>query len=921
MTEDILKTKLHFPQIRPNLVMRSRLVHILNEGLFAPPGFGRKVTLIAAPAGYGKTTLIADWISRFNDSEEIDSLVSGQNDERKTFSRLTAQWLSLDENDNEMTVFLRYLIIAFRSIDEAVGRMTMSLLEMPSRPPVNALMTPLINDLAAFSNPFILVLDDYHHISAPRVHQVVDFLLERQPTHLHLVIGTREDPPLHLNRLRARNQLIEIRMDDLRFSGGEAEAFLNNVMGLDLAPGQVKVLGDRTEGWITGLQLAALSLRGRSNAGEFIKLFTGSNRYVLDFLVDEVFAGQPEEIQEFLLKSSILNRFTAALCQEVIGYSTQWKNEIEVQLILEQLDAANLFLISLDDERRWYRYHHLFGDLLRHRLHRMDYNTRSLHRKAGLWLATEGYISEAVPHALKAEDWELAADLILGISNDMMIRGEVTPLLQWIEALPDEVIRSRSQLCLDYAWVLILADQLEAADEYLSVLDDLAQEGADLRGQLLTARVHMARMRNDMARTITLSEQALELLPVDDDSARSILSVNMGIALRNTGQLSQALDAFTEAQQAALRSGNSHSQLIALGFRGLILAAQGDLLQSARLLRRTLASYQNHPANALILRTLAALQYEWNEVNEAVEYLNGAMASAKYIGNAEILGGIYRQMAWIKQQTGDPGDALDMLKNADQLVEADERALFVRACNAACHVQIALSQGDLTSANYWLKEMPEPADTSPFYPRLNLTPARILLAQGDKDRAGEQLASCYEIASDNGWQYGLIETLSLRALAATDVSTALSFLKEAFVLAEPEGFVRTFTDKGEPMAELLQQAKSWGIRPTYVTKLLNAMIHGRYLPVTLTAEVVQPFSGLEQQSPIAEPLSDREIQIMNLLVKRRTNAEIAQELTVSVNTVKSHLQHIYTKLDVHDRRAAAAKAESLNLFPNPLEEH
>jgi len=921
MMEDLLRTKLHFPHIRPHLVSRSRLVNVLNQGLLGQSGFVRKATLMAAPAGYGKTTLITDWISRFSDTEELDSLASNQRDEQVISSRVTAQWYSLDENDNEISVFLSYLIIALRSIDEAIGRATMSLLEMPSRPPVHTLMTPLINDLAALSTAFIIVLDDYHHIRSSKVHQAVDFLLEHQPTQLHLVIATREDPPLHLNRLRARNLLIEIRMNDLRFTDSEAGAFLNNVMGLNLAAGQVKVLEDRTEGWITGLQLAALSLRGRNNAGDFIQSFTGSNRYILDFLVDEVFTGQPEEIQEFLLKSSILSRFTASLCQAVIGDSTQWTDQNGVWLILEHLEAANLFLISLDDERRWYRYHNLFGDLLRQRLRRMDYDTKSLHQKAGSWLAINNYIPEAVPHALAAEDWQLAADLILDISNNMMIRGEVAPLLQWTQALPEEVIRSRSQLCLDYAWVLILADQLDAADEYLRVLDDRAQDDADLRGQVLTARVHMARMRYDLASTITLSEQALELLPAEDDSARSILSLNMGIALRNTGQLSQALEAFAEAQQAAHRSGNSHSQLIAVGFQGLILAAQGKLLESAALLRRTLASAQNHPANALILRALAALLYEWDEVNEAAEHLNQAMVLAKYIGNSEILGGIYRQMAWLKQQTGDPGNALVMLKNADQLVDADDRALFTRACNAACHVQIALSQGDLATANSWLKEMPEPADASPFYPRLNLTPARILLAQGDYDGAAEQLASCNEITSNNGWQYGRVETLSLQAMAAADVSIALSFLEEALTLAEPEGFVRTFTDKGEPMQKLLRQAQARGIRPNYVANLLKAMTNIQSQPTTVAADVVEPFSGLDQQLPLAEPLSEREIEILTLLAKRRTNAEISQELTVSVNTVKSHLQHIYTKLDVHDRRTAVAKADGLNLIPIPLEDY
>ncbi|MCK4315150.1 MAG: hypothetical protein KAX24_05205 [Anaerolineae bacterium] len=712
---------------------------------------------------------------------------------------------------------------------------------------------------------------------------------------MHLVIVTREDPPLPLSRLRARGQMADIRQADLRFTMEETADFLRRVMRLELSSADVTILHRRTEGWIAGLQLAALSIRGRDDVHQIVQSFTGSQRYILDYLIEEVFQQQPADVQEFLLKTSILDRFTAPLCDGV----TERDDSHEMLLALEQ---ANLFIVPLDESRQWYRYHRLFADLLRQRLRTVGMQGLAplLHKRASQWYEANGFTADAVRHALTASDWERAVTLILDASESMLKRGEVTTLLGWLRALPDEEVRARPALCLNYSWALILTGQLEAAESYLGQAEQVAQDDIAFLGDIVSAQAYIARARGDDRRTIELSQRALSLLPQADSSTRSVVAMNLGIAHWSSGHLTEAEQALTEADHAAQQSGNIYARLTALSFLGVVQAAQGRLHQAVELFRQVIRLGEQSPPGALAHNELSALLYEWNDLEAAADHLQRGIKLGQRSGNLEVQSGGYRTLARVKQAQGDAPAALDALQKAHQLAREVDLHPLERARNAACHVQIALAQHDLATAMRWAEQATEDADGSPFYPRLGLTQARLLLAQNEKAAAAEQLEGWYETALRQGWRYGTIEVRVLQALAAPTPSAALAFLADGLALAQPEGYVRTFVDKGEPMVALLREAAAQGVAPEYVRRLLAAFSR-------------PPAPPRPPTQPLIEPLSDRELEVLYLLVEGQTNQEIAQALRVSINTVKTHLRNIYGKLGVNNRREATAQAKKLGL--------
>jgi LuxR family maltose regulon positive regulatory protein len=883
----LLQTKLHIPQPRPDRVERPRLVERLNEGL----RLGRRLTLVSAPAGFGKTTLLSEWVAS---------------------AKRSAVWISLDETDNDPARLLAYLVAALKGVDSRIGRSAQAMLESPQPPPPEALLTSLINDIAAVPTPFILVLDDYHLIHMLPIHQQLAFLLEHMPPQMHLVIASREDPPLPLSRLRARAQMTEVRQTDLTFTGAEATAFLRRTMGLELSPGDVAALHRRTEGWIAGLQLAALTLRGSDDVERLIGAFAGSHRYILDYLIEEVFERQPRQVQDFLLRASILDRFTASLCDTVClgnGEGAVAEGGTSGEILLA-LDRANLFIVPLDTSRQWYRLHRLFAELLRQQLRRgePEPSLPELHRRASRWYEAEGFHGDAVKHALAASDWKRAAALIGDVDEAMLMRGEVVTLLGWLQALPEEVLRSYPELYLSYSWSLILTGQLDAAESILAEAETAVErEGGgggavDLLSDIVSAQAYIARMRGDDERTIELSRRALSLLPEDDLAARSIVAVNLGMAYWNRGHLAEAEPVLMEAEDAARRSANHYARLTALSFLGVVQAAQGRLHEGAEWLRRAIRAGGKAPATALAHDSLGALLYEWNDLEAAAEHLGRGIALGERSGNVEIQIGAYRVLARLRQARGDASGSLDALREAHRLAREKDISPLMRARNAACHVQIALAQGNLAAAACWAEQVTEDGDCSRFYPLLCLTSARLHLAQGEKAAAAEQLEAWHGVAAGACWQFGVVEVRALQALAAPTTDEALVFLADALALAEPEGYVRTFVDKGEPMADLLRQAAARGTALDYARRLLSAF-----------SRVPVPPRPVEQ--PLIEPLSERELDVLQLLLERRTNREIAQTLVISVNTVKSHLKNIYGKLGVGDRRAAAAKARELNLLP------
>ena len=888
MNEVLLQTKAHIPRPRPGLVARPRLIDKLDDGLTG------KLTLVSAPAGSGKTTLVADWGLAHTRASDLH-----------------LAWLSLDEGDNDLPRFVAYIVASLRQVHAKVGEATLSMLAAPQRPSAETLLVALLNDLASRSHRLLLVLDDYHAVEDIEIHDAVDFFLEHQPPSVHLVLISREDPPLPLARRRARGEMTEIRQADLRFTEAETAAFLNDVMGLKLTPDQVAALDARAEGWIAGLHLAALAMQGRDDVEHFVNSFTGSNRYILDYLVEEVFRQQPLPVQRFLLLTSILDRFSAPLCDALLE-SDVWKAEISAahtplsnlrsQSILEQLERTNLFLVPLGEERRWFRYHHLFADLLRHRLRRQGWATDDLHGRAARWYEDNEMHLAAIGHYLVAHHWEKAADLLSAHSEKMLRQGATQALLRWMGLLPEPVVRRRPLLCLNYGWALVLKGQLDAAESYLKYAGGAASDDPALRHGVLSARSYVARMRNDVAQTIALSEEALALTPPGDHNTRSVLNVGLGIAYWQSGQLDKAAQALIATGNDALRAENLYAHLIAAGFLGTVRAAQGKLHRAADSLRAALDRAQAHPAAAVIHITLGALLYEWNDLQGATGHVKQAIALARRIGNAEVLEGAYRQLARLEQAQGNPAGALAALDKAMQATGVRSSAL-TQSRVAAAYVQLALSQEDLDLAAHWAKQRTIPVDASPFYLLLDLTPARLHLARGDRQAAAGTLATQYERARAAGWQYGCVETRLLQALAAPDEAAALSFLEEAVTLAQPEGYIRAFVDKGNSLALLLEKLAG----PEQPRELL------RYLHKLLSAFTGPP--GPELAPPLIEPLSKREQEILSLLCENRTNAEIAQALVVSINTVKTHLQHIYGKLGVHNRRAAVARARELLLLP------
>jgi LuxR family maltose regulon positive regulatory protein len=877
MATPLLTTKLYVPPVRPELVSRPRLIEGLNAGLDG------KLTLISAPAGFGKTTLVTEWLN--------------------SVAR-PSTWLSLDENDNDPARLITYLVAALQRIDAKIGQTVEALLLTPQPPPPEAIFTVLINDVAAVARPFVLVLDDYHLISALRIHQQVTFLLDHQPPQMHLVIASREDPPLPLSRWRARGQMAEIRHADLRFTLEETADFLRRVMGLELSSADVAALHRRTEGWIAGLQLTALSMQGREDVHELVQSFTGTHRYILDYLIEEVFQGQPADVQDFLLKTSILDRLTAPLCDDI----TERDDSGGVLLALEQ---ANLFIVPLDESRQWYRYHRLFRDLLRNRLRTMEEEdlVTSLHTRASQWYEANGFPSETVHHALAARDWERAATLISDGGDALMKRGQMTTLLRWFQALPEDVVRGSPRLCCDYSWPLILTGQLEAAESYLGQAEEASQEDPALLGEVLIAQAHIARARGDDQRTIELSGRVLPLLPQEAFSERSVVAVNLGIAHCSRGNLAEAEQALEEALRAAERSANLFVKLVALYFLGRIQAARGRLHEGAELYKQVLdAGEEGVPLLSLALAhgDLGSLLYEGNHLDSGGEHLQKSLDLSRRSGDLEVQIASYRMLALLRQAQGQESAALEAIQQAHRLAHASDMPPLVPSRNAACHVQIALAQGDLATAIHYAAQISQDADAFSFHPRLNLSEARLLLAQGEKEEAAQRLEARYDRAAEAGLRWGMLRVRVLQALAAPTPAAALPFLSEALTWGEPEGFVRSFLDEGESLVPLLRHAATEGIAPHYVKKLLAAFA------VDARRRAGEKPPALAQ--PLIEPLSDRELEVLRLVAEGLSNREIADRLVISVGTVKTHVHNILGKLDVRGRTQAAARARELDLI-------
>jgi LuxR family transcriptional regulator, maltose regulon positive regulatory protein len=892
-------------------VPRPRLGEFLNEGI------GRKLTLISAPAGFGKTTLLSEWRMLHLGGE------------------YPLTWVSLEEADNDPTRFLSYLIAALQVIEANVGEAVLASLRSPQPPPTESVLTALINDIASISEDFALVLDDYHLIAHEAVHGAVTFLLDHLPPQAHLVISSRADPPLPLARLRARGQMTEIHADDLRFTPEETVAFLRGSMGLDLPEGSVAALEERTEGWIAGLQLAALSMRGREDISGFIAKLRGSNRYVLDYLAEEVLRHQPDDLEAFLVQTSILDRMSGPLCDAVTDRE-------DGQEMLESLERANLFTIPLDEERRWYRYHHLFSEFLRERLHRTqpDQEPR-LHRKASAWYEHNGLVHEAVDHALAAADLETGARLIEDNFRDMLAHGEATLLLNWLEALPEELVRSRPQLCIPCAWARLLTGQLEGAELCVQDLELMVdadfppdrhevpssnEEVAAVSGEAAAIRAFIVRTRGHVSRSLELSRRALGLLREDNFTLRGIVALNLGGAYSMSGDLAAAEAALTEAITASRRANNAFGVLLAMRELAELQVMGGRLHLAADLYRQSLriAEQRPFPAASLAHVGMGELLYEWNDLDGAMHHLTEGVELGERSGSTNIIFPSHALLARVKWAQGDLDGAVRIIQEDEHYVHSLN--LSSRDLNriVAYGARLRLAQGNASAAARLLGQrsigVDDQVDHLSVFEYLVL--ARVLIAQNENDAGLDLLERLLRVAEATRSMGSAIEILAVLALAVGaqgDEAQALAALERALALAEPESYVRTFVDEGTPMAALLQKSLrarrrqrligSQEASPEYVGALLMAFRRSS-VSRTLSTET----ELLQAVQPHPDPLSARELEVLRLVAAGNSNRDISAQLFVTVDTVKKHLTHIFAKLGVSSRTQALARARELGLI-------
>jgi LuxR family maltose regulon positive regulatory protein len=899
MAVSLLSTKLYVPTVRAGLVARPRLINELEVGI----QLGRKLTLVSASAGFGKTTLLSEWIAR---------------------DRLPVAWLSLDEWDNDAAHFLDYFVAALQTIEAKAGEEARNAIRSVDPLAVEPVLTPLINDMTAISKPFVLVLDNYDLITAQSIHDILSFLLDHQPLPLHLVIASRIDPPLPISRLRVRGQVTEIRAADLRFTEEETTVFLNEHMNLGLSPEDISLLSVNTEGWVAGLQLAALAMQGHEDRRGFIASFTGRNHYLTDYLMDEVMRRQTENVRDFLRQTSVLRRLCAPLCDAVIRVHNS-------QQILYDLDRANLFLVPLDEERCWYRYHHLFATFLRQRLHETQLGQiPELHRRASEWYEQNGYVSEAIVHARAADDVERVVRLVREHTLPTILRGDVSAARRWMDSLPDEVVRSQPRLATNYAWALFLGGQMSAMETHLqdaeaSLAESVTPTGdgqaAGISGEIAALRSFLLRMDDQPTRGIELAQQAFEQIPEDNLFVRGVLYYSLGGLLNDVGDLAGASRSYSEAIPLCQAAGNVAGALLATHHRARLLMTQGQLHRASAVCCQVLDATgetgvqgeRPPPALGMVHVTMGSVLYEWNQLASAEAHLREGIELGKVGGYRYpvFLGHIV--LASVLRARGDRDDATDALAKAVESASGISD-WWCAVEQTACQVQLWLAQGNVAAAVRWARRSGLGADDELCYRHEveHTALARIWIAQGRMEPQGPHLHHAARLlgrlcrAAESAGRMGhVIELLCLQALALQargDLDQAIAWLRRALELAEPAGYVRTFVDEDAPMAHLLQEAVRRTIAPDYVNGLLAAFEQN-------ACDQDPP-----SLPPLVEPLTEREIEILQSISHALSNREIAEELYLSLNTIKWYTGRIYGKLGVDNRAAAVERARELSLL-------
>jgi LuxR family maltose regulon positive regulatory protein len=894
MRRPLLQTKHYPPRVTRALVERPRLLDRLG-GERAPA-----VLLVSAPAGFGKSTLLAQ------------SLLAGAP---------SVAWLSLDPGDSDPPMFWAYVLAALRTAAPSVGGSAQVLLESPGGTPITTVLTSLLNDLAASEEEVVLVLDDYHVVHAPEIHEAMSFLVDHLPAQLRLVIATRSDPPLPLARLRARGQLAEVRAADLRFTEPETAAYFD-VMGLDLSAHEVTTLEGRTEGWVAALQLAALSLQGRDDAAGFIDGFAGDDRHVVDYLVEEVVHRLPEEVRGFLLRTSVLARLSGPLADAVTGRT-------DGRAMLETLDRDNLFLVPLDDQRRWYRYHHLFADMLQARLlDELPGEVCELHRRAGSWYEQEGDIATAIEHLLAAGDVDRAAHLVELSVRPMGRERREAQLRRWMEALPDEVFVNRPVLANGRVGSLMSTGETRGAEPLLRIAERWLTHLAEGPTQTLPAglvvanpdelrrlpgwveihRAGLSLMAGDVPATMEHGREAIARMAPDDNLGHAAATALMGLAAWRHGDLASAEAAYAESMRRFVPEGFVADVLGCAITLADLQTAQGRLRDAERTFLDGLALADLQPGGPLrgtpdMHVGLSEVHRERGDLDAAREALSTSHALGDHLGMPKHPHRWRIAEAHLLAADGDLAGALRLLDDAERVYDLDfspdARPL------AAMRARMWVRQGRLEPALAWAAERGLSVSDDLDYLREfeHVTLARILLARADHSSVAF-LGRLLSAAEAGGRRGTVLEVLVLHALASQrhgDADTARESLARALELGEPEGYVRTFVDEGPPMATLLGAAAKRGPSASYAARLLGS---------PRAAPAARPPTS----DALVDPLSDRELDVLRLLASELNGPEIARHLVVSLNTVRTHTKNIYAKLGVGSRRAAVRRGEELGLL-------
>jgi len=901
----VLETKLYIPQPRPKLVPRPNLIARLNDGIQS------KLTLISAPAGFGKTTLLIDWINQ---------------------TEIQVSWISLDAEDGNSLRFLTYLVSAIHKIHPAVGVEAISSLHSSQPLQIEAVLTNLINEIASIPNSFVIVLDDYHLIDEKQIHDIIEFLLDHLPQNMHVVIATRSDPPLSLARLRSRNHLSEFRASDLNFHTDETTDFLNRVMTLDLSKESIAVLESRTEGWIAGLQLAALSMQGRDNIPAFIKAFTGDDRHIVDYLAEEVLNRQSEPIRNFLLHTSILNRLSGSLCNAVT-------ERADGQQVLDELEKLNLFIVPLDNKRHWYRYHHLFADLLQHLLQQSNgEHVKVLHGRASSWYEQNGMDDKAIEHALEANDFERVAYLAELAWPACSGSYQSIEWLGWLRHLPDEVVRARPVLCQAYAWAFLHAGNLEAAESRLRdaekwleptghtsdrleaheskmvVADENQYRGLPI--SLAMARAYYSQAIGDISSTIQYAKIVLNLLPDEDIDGRGPPNALLGLAYWTSGDLEAAHTTIFNGMTDPQKIGDKLGLIAGTFVLADIKMTLGYLNEAKKTceLGLILAKECGNPlpiGTEDIYTGLSHLHREWSDLKSAADNLKTSRQLGEQIELPDWQYRWFVAKSQLEHSQGNWERALDFLDEAERVYVRTPLPEIrpVKAIKA----RVWIRQGRLKDALAWVHEkgISNDGDISYLHEYESITLARLLIAKYVRDKEMSSIEEAKSLlerilnAANNGRRTSsVIEILVLQTLAHDaqgDIQVALLSLARALTLAEPEGFVRIFVDEGPAMADLLEKVldAKVDVPQAYVKKLLLAFRLNKLV---------------ETDDGIVEHPSDREIEVLGFVAAGLSNKKISEELFISMSTVKTHINHIYSKLGVHSRIEAVAKAKELGLL-------